>query len=71
MAADLTWGAQMVAADFVASQQRGSVAGTSTPRPAPPSGATGGGAPRSWAPFPPPASTQPLPPPAAPVRASS
>ena len=27
---------------------------TSTPRPAPPSGATGGGAPRSWAPFPPP-----------------
>ena len=28
---------------------------TSTPRPAPPSGATSGGAPRSWAPFPPPA----------------
>ena len=29
------------------------------------------GAPRSWAPFPPPASMLPLPPPAAPARASS
>ena len=28
MAGDQTWGAQLVAADFVASQQRGSVAGT-------------------------------------------
>ena len=30
----------------------------------------GGGAPRSWAPFRPPASMLPLPPPAAPARAS-